>query len=206
MHRNQIYKYTLRSILHAHIVCRLLLYTNRLLYESSVIKRLFYLQIYSVCYQNGIVVAIKIDFVSIKRTFIIQFRTNVISPLANVFLFYINHSITCKIHNCMLPNCTLGSYTINNKLTWKPHINEVVKKVNKRLYFLSNLNVQMFHVKTWPPFIHHMLDLSWTMPSLLKRSEKRAVAIIKPEENYSDTLNLLGSWYSIFERPPRTSL
>ncbi len=29
--------------------------------------------------------------------------------------------------------------TINHKLTWNDHIDDVVKKVNKRLYFLSQL-------------------------------------------------------------------
>ena len=29
--------------------------------------------------------------------------------------------------------------SINNKLTWSHHIDDVVKKVNKRLYFLKQL-------------------------------------------------------------------
>ena len=29
--------------------------------------------------------------------------------------------------------------TINSKLTWNDHIDDVVKKINKRLYFLSQL-------------------------------------------------------------------
>ena len=59
----------------------------------------------------------------------------------------------------------------------------------------------MFHVKTWPPFIHHacvrsVMDYAipvfyYALPQYLqndlKRLEKRTMAIIVHEENYSDT-------------------
>ena len=35
--------------------------------------------------------------------------------------------------------CKLLGMTINNKLTWNSHIDEVVKKVSKRIYYLIQL-------------------------------------------------------------------
>ena len=42
--------------------------------------------------------------------------------------------------------------TINSKLTWNDHIDDVVKKINKRLYFLSQLKRAKVKLKDLAPF------------------------------------------------------
>ena len=44
-----------------------------------------------------------------------------------------NREVVESILNCML------KLTINRKLTWNDHIDDVVRKINKRLCFLSQL-------------------------------------------------------------------
>ena len=54
----------------------------------------------------------------------------------------------------VVTSAKLLGLTINNKIKWKPHIDDVGRKVNKRIYFLKNLIVQMFHIEIWLPFTH----------------------------------------------------
>ena len=105
----------------------------------------------------------------------------------------------------VVTNVKLLGLTINNKLSWKPHIDEVVKKVDKRLYFLKQLKRANVPCKDLATFytscVRSVMDYAipvfyYALPqylhSDLERLERRAMAIIMPEENYSDTLNLLG--------------
>jgi hypothetical protein len=96
----------------------------------------------------------------------------------------------------VVTNIKLLGLTINNKLTWQPHIDEVVKKVSKRLYFLKRANVPCIRSCVRSVMDYAIPVFYYAPPQYLqndlKRLEKRDVAIIMPEENYSDTLNLVG--------------
>jgi hypothetical protein len=105
----------------------------------------------------------------------------------------------------VVTNIKLLGLTINNKLTWQPHIDEVVKKFSKRLYFLKQLkranvpckDLATFYTSCVRSVMDYAIPVFYYAPPQylqndLKRLEKRDVAIIMPEENYSDTLNLVG--------------
>ena len=94
--------------------------------------------------------------------------------------------------------------TINRKLTWNDHIDDVVRKINKRLCFLSQLKRAKIKSKELALFytlcIRSVAD--YAIPafyySLLQyqkndliRLEIRAIAIIIPNVEYRDALKLL---------------
>ena len=94
--------------------------------------------------------------------------------------------------------------TINSKLTWNDHIDDVVKKINKRLYLLSQLKRAKVKQKDLALFytscIRSVADYAipaiyYSLPQYLKndliRVEKRAIAIIMPNVDYRDALELL---------------
>ena len=94
--------------------------------------------------------------------------------------------------------------TINSKLTWNDHTDDVVKKINKRLYFLSQLKRAKAKSKDLALFytscIRSVADYAipafyYSLPQYLKndliRLEKRAIAIIMPNVDYRDALELL---------------
>ena len=87
--------------------------------------------------------------------------------------------------------------TINSKLTWNDHIDDVVKKINKRLYFLSQLKRAKVKPKDLALFytscIRSVADYAipaiyYSLPQYLKndliRLEKRAIAIIMLNVDY----------------------
>ena len=93
---------------------------------------------------------------------------------------------------------------VNSKLTWNDHIDDVVKKINKRLYFLSQLKRAKVKPKDLALFytscIRSVADYAipaiyYSLPQYLKndliRLEKRAIAIIMPNVDYRDALELL---------------
>ena len=61
----------------------------------------------------------------------------------------------------VITNFKLLGLDINNKLTRNHHIDDVVKKLNKRLYFLKQLK----RAKVWQHFIPRVLDQLLTMLS-----------------------------------------
>ena len=84
------------------------------------------------------------------------------------------------------------------------YIDDVVKKVNKRLYFLKQLKRAKVPCKSLVTFytlcIRSVIDyaipvfyhaLPQYLQNDLKRLEKRAKAIIMPTESYSSALNIL---------------
>ncbi len=91
--------------------------------------------------------------------------------------------------------------TISNSLQWFNHVNEVVKKANKRLYFLILLkraNVPVHDIFSFyctcirpvleycAPVFHHALP--GYLSDDLERIQKRALSIISPYLSYSDSL------------------
>ena len=94
--------------------------------------------------------------------------------------------------------------TINSKLTWNDHIDDVVKKINKRLYFLSQLKRAKAKLKDLALFYtscitsvadYAIAAIYYTLPQYPKNDliclEKRAIAIIMPNVDYRDALELL---------------
>ena len=95
--------------------------------------------------------------------------------------------------------------TINDTLTWNDHIEELVKKASKKLYFLIQL--KRAHVPTSDlvtyfcacirstldyacPVFHHSLPMYQQVE--LERVQRRALSCIFPRVHYSDALQLAG--------------
>ena len=87
--------------------------------------------------------------------------------------------------------------SISNNLTWNIHIDEVIKKVNKRLYFLIQLkrakvpsnDLALFYTTCIRSAIDYGIPVFFNaLPQYLKteilKLEKRAISIIKPYTNY----------------------
>ena len=105
----------------------------------------------------------------------------------------------------VVTNFKLLGLNINNNLTWNHHIDDVVKKVNKRLYFLKQLKRAKVPCKSLATFytscIRSVIDyaipvfyhaLPQYLQNDLERLERRAMAIIVPTEGYSNALNIRG--------------
>ena len=95
--------------------------------------------------------------------------------------------------------------TINDTLTWNDHIEELVKKASKKLYFLIQL--KRAHVPTsdlvtyFCACIRSSLDYAcpvfhYSLPKYLQveleRVQRRALSCIFPRVHYSDALQLAG--------------
>ena len=95
--------------------------------------------------------------------------------------------------------------TINDTLTWNDHIEELVKKASKKLYFLIQL--KRAHVPTSDlvtffcacirssldyacPVFHYSLPMYLQVE--LERVQRRALSCIFPRVHYSDALQLAG--------------
>lgn len=63
----------------------------------------------------------------------------------------------------MVENVKLLGLNISRNLTWNTHINEIVKKASKKLYFLIQLKRAKVARTDLGPFILVALDQSWTM-------------------------------------------
>ena len=95
--------------------------------------------------------------------------------------------------------------TINDTLTWNDHLEELVKKASKKLYFLIQL--KRAHVPTSDlvtffcacirssldyacPVFHYSLPMYLQVE--LERVQRRALSCIFPRVHYSDALQLAG--------------
>ena len=103
-------------------------------------------------------------------------------------------------------NAKLLGVTMSSDLTWNVHIEEVIKKANKRLYFLVQLKrakvplkeLVLFYTTCVRSAIDNAIPAFYhALPRNLKKElvhlEKRAIAIMNPETHYdvaSEVLNL----------------
>ena len=91
--------------------------------------------------------------------------------------------------------------SFDNNLTWNLHIEEVVKKVSKRIYYLIQLkrasiprnDLVLFYVTCIRSVIDYGIPvIYYSLPkylrSELERLQKRAIRIICPNTNYEDAL------------------
>ena len=94
-------------------------------------------------------------------------------------------------------NVKLLGVTMSSDLTWNAHIEEVIKKANKRLYFLVQLKRAKVPLKELVLFyttcVRSVIDYAipafyHALPKYLKkelvRLEKRAIAIMNPGTHY----------------------
>ena len=103
-------------------------------------------------------------------------------------------------------NVKLLGVTMSSDLTWNAHIEEVIKKANKRLYFLVQLKrakvplkeLVLFYTTCVQSVIDYAIPAFYhALPKYLKkelvRLEKRAIAIMNPRTHYdvaSEVLNM----------------
>ena len=93
--------------------------------------------------------------------------------------------------------------TVSDNLLWNNHVNEAIKKVNKRFFFLIQWNRAKVPAKDLIQFyttcIRPILDYGaplyhYALPQYLQESlqriQKRALSIIFPEVSYQDSLQL----------------
>ena len=93
--------------------------------------------------------------------------------------------------------------TISNNLTWNEHINEIIKKASKRLYFLSQLkrarvakqDLVLFYTSCIRSILTYASPVIFdALPEYLKneleRIQKRALRIICPGHCYNDAMEL----------------
>ena len=95
--------------------------------------------------------------------------------------------------------------TISNDLRWNNHVNESIKKANKRLYFLILLKragvgdrdiIQFYCIVIRPvleygtPVFHH--SLPEYLSDDLERVQKRAMSVIVPCQSYKKSLDSFG--------------
>lgn len=103
----------------------------------------------------------------------------------------------------LVNSAKLLGVTISNNLTWNKHINEIIKKVSKRLYFLSQLKrarvAKQDLVLFYTSCIRSILTYAppvffYALPEYLKieleRIQKRALRISCPGHCYNDTMVL----------------
>ena len=95
--------------------------------------------------------------------------------------------------------------TISDNLTWNAHVNEVVKKASKKLYFLVQLkrarlppsNLVLFYLSCVRSTVDYKVPTFYNaLPQYLKnelvRIEKRALSIIFPSMSYNKACEVLG--------------
>ena len=91
--------------------------------------------------------------------------------------------------------------TISNTLQWKCHVSEIIKKANKRMYFLILINrakvpasdIVSFYTTCIRPVLEYCAPLYHNaLPDYLckdiERVQKRALSIISPALSYQDSL------------------
>jgi hypothetical protein len=111
-------------------------------------------------------------------------------------------TVNCKELELVSSAKVLG-VTISNSLQWVDHINNVIKKANKRLYFLVLLKradvpardiINFYNTCIRPvleycaPVFHHALP--GYLCDDLERIQKRALSIISPGLSYTDNLTV----------------
>ena len=104
----------------------------------------------------------------------------------------------------VVQNAKILGLTISNNLTWNTHIGEIIKKANKRMYFLELLrkagvpllDIVNFYCTCVRPLLECAPVFHHALPSYLsedlERIQKRALNVISPGHSYCDTLACLG--------------
>ena len=105
----------------------------------------------------------------------------------------------------VVKNAKLLGLTTSDNLTWNGHVNEIIKKANKKLYFLVQLKRARVHpsdlVLFYKACVRSGVDYAVpvfynALPQYLKnelvRIEKRALWIILPRTGYTSACGLLG--------------
>ena len=103
----------------------------------------------------------------------------------------------------LVNSAKLLGVTISNNLTWNEHINEIIKKASKRLYFLSQLkrarvakqDLVLFYTSCIRSILTYASPVFfYALPEYLKneleRIQKRALRIICPGHCYDDAMEL----------------
>ena len=93
--------------------------------------------------------------------------------------------------------------TFDNKLSWNSHIENIVKKASKRLYFLSQLkrakipttDLVLFYITCVRSVVDYALPVfHYALPKYLieelERIQKRAMAISFPGISYNNAINI----------------
>ena len=106
-----------------------------------------------------------------------------------------------KCKELRISSVKLLGLSFDNNLTWNLHIEEVVKKVSKRIYYLIQLkraciprnDLVLFYVTCIRSVIDYGIPvIYYSLPkylrSELERLQKRAIRIICPNTNYEDAL------------------
>ena len=109
-----------------------------------------------------------------------------------------NYSQLCYSHHYIT---TKGCLTVSDNLLWNNNVNEAIKKVNKRFFFLIQLKRAKVPTKDLIQFyttcIRPILDYGapvyhYALPQYLQESlerlQKRVLSIIFPEVSYQDSL------------------
>ena len=90
--------------------------------------------------------------------------------------------------------------TISSSLSWNLHIDEVIKKASKRLFFLVRVppnDLVLFYTACIRSIIDYAIPaFYYALPQYLKnelvRLQKRAISIIVPGANYNTGMEVLG--------------
>ena len=103
----------------------------------------------------------------------------------------------------LVNSAKLLGVTISNNLTWNEHINEIIKKVSKRLYFLSQLkrsrvakqDLVLFYTSCIRSILTYASPVFfYALPEYLKieleHIQKRALRISCPGHCYNDAMEL----------------
>ena len=105
----------------------------------------------------------------------------------------------------VVKNAKLLGLTISDNLTWNAHVNEIIKKASKKLYYLVQLkrarvppsDLVLFYTSCVRSGVDYAVPVFYNaLPQYLKnelvRIEKRALSIILPRTDYSSACGLLG--------------
>ena len=105
----------------------------------------------------------------------------------------------------VVKNAKLLGLTISDNLTWNAHVNEIIKKASKKLYYLVQLkrarvppsDLVLFYTSCVRSGVDYAVPVFYNaLPQYLKnelvRIEKRALSIILPRTDYSSACSLLG--------------
>ena len=102
----------------------------------------------------------------------------------------------------MVSNVKILGVTITDTLQWNNHITEIIKKANKRLYFLKllkrasvpEMDIPNFYcicirpvLEYSAPAFHHSLPAY--LSDDIERIQKRALSIIHPHASYQENLS-----------------
>ena len=112
----------------------------------------------------------------------------------------------------VVQNAKIIGLTISSNLKWTNHINEVIKKANKRLYFIillkrakvSPKDIVNFYCTVIRPILEYCAPVfHYSIPSFLSEDletvQKRALKIILPANSYSETLEYF-NLQTLFQR------